>query len=285
MNKKFWHLALGLSLILGSAAAVSADTTGSRPAKQRHQHQGMHHKVQQPGMHKGPFMGLMRDLELSAEQKAQFKALYSAHLAKPANQKAFRAKVQAAFISDQFDATTLKQALQQEMTNAPAQKMAAYLLQAWQILTPAQRTQLETRLQQMEAKRAQKADKFATERQNKHASNRPGRLPRHLKALNLTEAQQTQLQALWQKNQSVRSQNWQGFNTHKKQILSALKSGQATPESLAKLMPAAQMQQGALQMIDRLAALHQILTPAQRQQMVERMQQRQKFRPHRRRGA
>lgn len=285
MKKTFWHLALGLSLLLSSAAAVSADTTGPRPAKQQRQHQGMHHKMQHPNMHRGPFMGLMRDLELSAEQKAQFKALYSESRSKPTSHKAFRAKVQAAFVSEQFDAAALKQALQQEMTGAPAQKMAAHLLQAWQILTPEQRSQLEARLQQMEARRAKKAERFAAQRQKKQASDQPGRLPRHLKTLNLTEAQQSQLQALWDKNRSVRTQNGQDLKKHKKQILALLKSDQATPEKLAELMPAAQMQQGALQMIDRMAALHQILTPAQRQQMVEQMQQKQKFQPHRRQGA
>ncbi|MBF2052651.1 MAG: Spy/CpxP family protein refolding chaperone [Candidatus Sericytochromatia bacterium] len=277
MKKTFFHLALGLSLLVGSAAAVSAETAGSHPAKQRRQQQGMRHKMQQSGMHQGPLMGLMRDLELSAEQKAQFKALYSEHMQQPTAHKAFRAKVQAAFVSEQFDATALKQALQQEMTNAPAKKMAAHLLRAWQILTPAQRTQLEARLQQMDVKMTQKAERFT--------ADQPGRFPRPLSALNLTEAQQNQLQALWQENRSARTQNRQGLKNHTQQILAALKSGQATPESLAALMPADQMQQGALQMIDRLAALHQILTPAQRQQMVERMQQSQKSWQQRRQGA
>lgn len=279
MKKTVWQLALSLGLLLTSVSVLAAEA--DKPSQRRHHtKQRMH--THRPA--KGPLMGMLQDLNLSAEQQIQLKALYSNRQQKAAGMKTMQEQLKTAFISDRFDAAALKQQLQRQPQDDSAQEMAEKTLKAWQILTPEQRVQVEARLQKMAEKMAQKIQR-STARAEKNANEaRSRKLPRHLAALNLTEAQQEQLKASWSAKNPVQGQSREALKNTAIQILAALKSGQATPESLAPLMPATQMQQGAEQMIDRMAALHQVLTPAQRQQMVTLMQQRHTSWQQRRQG-
>lgn len=282
MKKTVWQLTLSLSLGLlltsVSVLAAEADKPGDRS---HHQKQRMH--TYRPA--KGPLMGMLQDLNLSADQQTQLKALYGNRPQKAVQMKTLQEQLKTAFVSDSFDAAALKQQLQRQSQGDSARQMAEKTLKTWQILTPEQREQVEARLQKMTEKMGHKTQKAAARAEKNRTEARSRPLPRHLAALNLTEAQQAQLKARWAEKKPAQDQNREVLKKTSGQILGALKSGQATPESLAPLMPVAQMQRGALQMIDQMATLHQILTPAQRQQMVQLMQQRQNTRPSRHQGA
>jgi len=228
--------------------------------------------------HRGPMMmkWLLKDLDLSPEQSAQFQALQQEaqnqmQHKKPAH-KALRAKIKTAFLAESFDAAALKAEIKAQSGAAmpQAETMASHLLKAWQILTPAQREKLEARLQGLE-QRFEKHQGQAAERRTPKAG-KSSRLEKLAAKLNLSETQQAELQALWQAGQPLRQTHLTEMKTHKAQLFAALKSGQTDPAALAALLPGDKLSGNLDTHIDQLAQLHGILNPEQRQQMLELMQ-------------
>lgn len=291
-------LALGVSLSLFSCAGqlpnadgletdsafgLLADNDGAGHAR-HFGHKGMG----------GPMMGMfMKDLNLSAEQKAQFKALFEQAKAQHQDQgnrekfKTVRETIKTAFLSEHFDAAALRAQLQQNLPAAGRMipEMASNLVKAWQILTPEQQNKVVTRLEQMAAK--------MQEFQQKAAQQPPkgDHLQKLAEQLQITPEQKARLQALWQSGQGTRTERMQNIKAVKDQVLAELKSGNPSADKIAALItPLAQnAHQGMGGQLDKLAALHDILTPAQRQQLVSIMEQkmqqhRGRFGRHKRQG-
>ena len=221
---------------------------------------------------------LMKDLNLTDAQKAQFKALMQEgkgdHMAMRGQMKGFKEKLKTQFLSDNFDSASLKAELAQvnkpnasDMANTMAQKMVS----AWQILTPEQQNQLEAKMSQME-------EKFAKWEGKAPAHGGQGKHLERLKSkLNLSDAQVQQLSKMKQSNQPERTEKMAQMRQLKNQVLAQLKAGASAEQIAATLAPVThKMGHGFDKQLEKMQAFHDVLTPAQRQQMVEMMQQRGK---------
>ncbi len=240
---------------------------------QRHGKTGKHGKH---GGHQMMIGMLMKDLNLSDSQKTQFKTLMqdgkADHQALREQMKGFKEKLKTQFLSDSFDSATLKAELAQvSKPNASemSTKMATKLVAAWQILTPAQQSQLETKLSQMEARFAQWQDK-------KPASDRQGKHLEQLKTkLGLSDAQIQELGVLKASNSPDRAAKMAEMRQIKTQVLAQLKAEASTEQIALTLAPMGEkMGHGFEKQLEKMQAFHAVLTPTQRQQMVEMMQQR-----------
>lgn len=220
----------------------------------------------------GMWRTIFKDLNLSEAQKSQFKALYSEGPQVKSEMKAVHERIQQAFVSETFDAAALQQELQAQFKGQHARHMAENILKAWQILTPEQRSQLESQLEHLDHKRKERMARRSEQAHNVPRPKQTQHMSRWLEPLALTDAQKEQLKALWVQKQSMHQADIQQRPLISQSILNALKSGTATADSLAALMPIASMHPSMLS-LDQMAKLHQILTPTQRQKMLEMMQQ------------
>lgn len=252
-------------------AANAADAQTAPKGHQRGQ-KGKHGK--RGGGQQMMFGMLMKDLNLSDSQKTQFKALMqsgrSDHQAMREQMKGFKEKLRTQFLSDKFDAAALKaevaQATQSRGGEA-SQQMASKLVSAWQILTPEQQSKLETKLSEMETRFGKRQGKAPTDRQGKYVE--------HLKTkLGLSDVQVQQLEALKPGNSNDRAAQMTQMRQLKTQVLTQLKAG-AKAEQIATLLAplSSKMGNGFDKQIEKMQTLHAVLTPAQRQQMVDMMQQ------------
>lgn len=281
-------IVLGVSSCAGNAPnanAQEADVFGlmAANAAQDDQAQPGHHG--RGGHFGGPMMGMfLKDLNLTNDQKAKFQALFSearaqhqqgSQAGKP-DFKALHQTLKQAFLSDTFDVNALKGQLQQQLpaagSKAPA--MAAHLIKAWQILTPEQQNTLVSKLEQMEQKMNQRMQEHANKQQQGKMGH-GGPFQHMAQQLNLTADQQSKLQALWQEGKPDRQTHIQQMRTVKQQVLAELKGGNPSADKIAALIaPMAQMgRQGLGKHLEKMAALHAVLTPAQRQQLVTLMEQ------------
>ncbi|MEZ0368368.1 MAG: periplasmic heavy metal sensor [Candidatus Sericytochromatia bacterium] len=240
-------------------------------------HQGGHGG---PGGHfGGPMLGMfVKELNLTAEQQAQFKALFAQ--ARAENQglrpdfKAVRDAIKAAFLSESFDAAALSAQLQQKLPapGSHAPQMATKLIKAWQILTPEQQAKVVARLEQMEARMQQFQQNPAAAM---HRQEGPGRqLLQLARQLQLSADQQARLKAIWTTNKPERQNRMEQLRSLKQQVLTELRSGTPSADRIAALIaPLAQQgHQGLGKQLEKLAAVHDILTSAQRQQLVSLME-------------
>lgn len=241
----------------------------------------------------GPMgFGMMKDLNLSDDQKAQFKALFesarASHQGQKPDMQGLHDTLKSAFLADNFDAAGLKAKLAQSLPQAGsrAPQMAANLIKAWNILTADQQAKVVSKLEAME----QKMQQWQQNRGDKGAQHGPEQhLQKLAEKLNLSADQQTKLKVLWQGGQPDRQAKMQEFRQVKQQVLAELKSGHPSADRIATLLAAAAPKgEGMTAHIDKMAALHDILTPAQRQQMVslmeEHMQQMKQHMQHRGKG-
>lgn len=258
---------------------------------------GAHMGMRGPGGHMGhmggPGMmfGMMKDLNLSDDQKAQFKSLFEAARAQHQNQgqkpdfKALHDTLKSAFLADKFDAAGLKAKLAQNLPQPGSHtpEMAANIVKAWGILTPEQQTKVVSHLEEMDQKMQQWKQNHPQGQDGKGQHGPAEHLQKLTDALKLSADQQAKLKSLWQGGQPDRQAMMQGFSQVKQQVLTELKSGHPSADKIAAILkPMAQKGQGGMAShIDKMAALHDILTPAQRQQMVTLMEQRmEQFKQH-----
>ncbi|MGV3523958.1 MAG: Spy/CpxP family protein refolding chaperone [Candidatus Sericytochromatia bacterium] len=233
------------------------------------------------GQSDGKDHGLMflRGLQLTDAQRTELKALHAdlrtqMQARKPAMQENM-AQLKQAFLSERFDAAAVKAQLRSAHARNSADmapKMATHLIRVYQLLTPEQRQQVEERLGQMEAQTAAWQQKSGA---------RQGRNPLQAMAakLSLSEAQHQQLASLWQQGQAHRSEGLLQLRGLKQQVLAELQAPQPSASKLAQILaPRLQhMGQSLERHVEQMAALHAILTPQQRQQLVELMEAK---RPH-----
>lgn len=237
---------------------------------------------------RGPWSGhglmFLKGLKLTEAQQTELKAMHAdlrtqMQARKPAMQENL-AQLKQAFLAERFDAAALKAQLRSAHAGHSAemtQKMATHLIRAYQLLTPEQRQQALAGLKQMEAK--------AAEWQQKSSSHQGrGPLQAMTAKLSLSETQQQQLATLWQQGQPQRSERRLQLQMLKQQVLAELQAPQPSASKLAQLLTpmTQQMGQGLDRHVDQMAALHAILTPQQRQQMVTLMEAKRSH--HGRRG-
>lgn len=288
VSKKLMSLALAAGLTL-SVAAYAGNLSHSRALAA--EGFGMFAQAGQmgPGAHRGPgghgkgghfggpMMGMMmKDLNLTDAQKAEFKALFEQAKAQHQGQhpdiKAMKDKLKTAFLSNNFDANALRSELQANAPNqaAMADQMATNIVKAWKILTPEQQTKVIAKLDQME----QHLDKM---RQKHSNGEHPGaqHLQKMAEQLQLNAEQKSQLQALWQSGQPNREEQFKAMRSVKQQVVAELKAASPNVDRISDLIePMAQQgRQGMSGFLDKMAALHKILTPAQRTQLVSLMEE------------
>lgn len=244
-------------------------------------HRGHHGGKGGFGLFGGPMMGMMmKDLNLSDAQKAEFKALFEAAKAKHQqgarpDMKAMHAKLKTAFLSDSFDANALRSELQAKAPDPAAMtgQMAENIVKAWKILTPEQQTKVLAGLDKME----QRMEGFRQKHTQAANGDHPG--AQHLKMLaeklQLTADQQSKLQELWQSGKPNREEHLQAMRAVKQQVVAELKGGNPSAERISALIApmAAKGRQGMGGHLDKMAAVHAVLTPAQRAQLVILMEQ------------
>lgn len=276
----------GFGLLAAAGRAVNNEGDGK--------HQGPGGHMRGPGGHMGgPGMmfGMMKDLNLSDDQKAQFKSLFEAARSQHQNQgqkpdfKALHDTLKSAFLADKFDAAGLKAKLAQNLPQPGSHtpEMAANIVKAWSILTPEQQTKVVSHLEEMDQKMQQWKQNRPQDQDGKGQHGPAEHLQKLTDALQLSADQQAKLKSLWQGGQPDRQAMMQGFRQVKQQILTELKSGHPSADKIAAILsPMAHKGQGGMAShIDKMAALHDILTPAQRQQMVTLMEQRmEQFKQH-----
>lgn len=258
--------------LLADESAVGNAAPGEGNAKKRH-FRGGHH---------GFFFGMMaRELNLTSEQKTQFQALMKPDAQQQAvtaemkaEMKALKAQVKTEFLSEQFDVAALQSAwdaIQKPDADAVRLKMAEKLHTAWHILTPAQQTQLEAKLVALEARFAEKAQ-TPSDKQKGHAEKM---LARMTQQLGLSEAQQNTLKSRWEAQHGERQDRRAAMKAVKQTVLQQLKSGASAASIAQSLSPLGEHIGKSGHFLNRLATLHDILTPDQRQKLIETMAQHQ----------
>lgn len=235
------------------------------------------HRMGGPGHH---LQGLIQELNLSPEQQKQFEQLKTEIKQEWQTQngshkqvrQAFKEALKAAFLQDKFAPEPLKQQWQnlRAQVTPPTDKIAQNLVKVWGILTPAQRIQVEAKLDKMSGRikgmmRFPMTDKMMAK----------GFPPmRHLlAALDLNDQQKEQLQALVnQKLPEMKAQMTQALQV-KDQVLAELKQSPPNPTDIATLLKKAhgEFMGGIDRHLDAMGQVHDILTPEQRQAMVEKM--------------
>jgi Spy/CpxP family protein refolding chaperone len=217
--------------------------------------------------------GLSTNLNLTADQKTQLEALRQAD--KPANppdrtqMDAVRKAINDAFISDNFDAAALKaqaDALKpQANTDDRLKAEAGRIIKTYNILTPEQRTILETN-------QAAMAARVPTARPTPPADQTNSRLDKLATALGLSDAQKASLAPIMQP--PARTDDEAAEQAKRKAAQDAvnaeLKTGNATVDSIVAILkanaPAADTNRP--NEIDRLAQIHAILNADQRTKFI-----------------
>lgn len=236
-------------------------------------HRGGHHQ----GGHQ-MMMGLMiKELGLSDSQQAELQALRTSaeerFKAQHADHKDLKDAVKTAFLADKFDVAALSAQIQANKPEAQvvAKNMADHLVQAWQILTPEQQGKLEQRLSEMESRMDKMQGRFG---------GKGDPMQDHFKKmsenLSLSSEQQAQVKALWEQNKPDRQGMFQDMQAIKSQVLSELKSGQASSAKIAAILKPVVEKMGHKMEghLQKMSDLHDVLTPVQRQKMVAQMEER-----------
>lgn len=232
------------------------------------------------GFGKGNFMkGFLKDLNLTADQKTQLEALKkemhsSADKDKnKGNREAFKNTLKEAFLSTTINKADLKAKLQalKPQDNSRATLMATNLIKAYNILTPEQRTKIETKMNEMESK-------FQNMSKNPIGKMMQGfkdkRFDWFTSDLNLNDTQKADLKALFNEGQPDRTSMFEKMKTVKNSVIAELKSGNPSADKIASIIKTAR--EGAESQIDsrldKFIKLHDTLTADQRQKLVTKVE-------------
>ena len=156
MQKTTMAMALGLALSLGTVGVASAQST-QQP--QRVEHEGR-------GMRRGPGEGLLKGINLTADQKAKLKTMREGEKNNPANEQFRKAMADARAARQRGDTAAARaqmQALRPQMEQQRERQVAAMR----SILTPDQLKQFDANVAQWK--------QHASERRDGRAAGRDGR--------------------------------------------------------------------------------------------------------------
>lgn len=223
-----------------------------------------------PGGHGGFQLFFGPELELTEEQQSQLQALRES--LKPADDntrpdqsqlQAFKTQIEAAFVSDTFDVSTLEAQINANRPDPEARLSAEaeVLIKSWAILTADQKATVKSKQAEMSAKFAEMA---ANRPEPPADSERPERVNPLVEKLNLTTEQQAALEALKPERPDTATAPTDVASA----VIAELESGSATAASLATILKS-NRPEVAKSPLSQLAELHAILSAEQRQAFVD----------------
>jgi Spy/CpxP family protein refolding chaperone len=154
-------VALAAAGLIGSATLWTAAV-----ADDKWEHGGERHAMRHgPGttLGMGPMRGLMRNLDLSEEQRARIgdimKNAWAQGEAERQALQGIRAKVEEAVAAEGFDEARVRSIIESSMPQLTESfvRMARTMAEVRAVLTPAQREQLDARLAEMRERREERA--------------------------------------------------------------------------------------------------------------------------------
>lgn len=248
---------------------------------------GMQHGKGMRGQH---MAGFLKKLNLSDAQKAQLKALREETRSEFKNNKETRGQFKQifknAFLAAQFDTAAVKNQISPLIAaqkNARSQKMAEKMVQVYSILTPEQRQEVYSQLDQIEKKMAgfakmPFADKMLQFHGQGHGKGHGNRLEKMATELGLSEAQKTQLKGLFEQGQPQRLERMKAMSGIKTQLVTLFQAGNPSVEKVqAVLSTGLTGMEGQMERhLQMMAKVHDILTPAQREALVNKLETRGK---------
>lgn len=158
MRKTTMAMALGLALSLGTVGVASAQST-QQP--QRVEHEGR-------GMRRGPGEGLLKGINLTADQKAKLKTMRESERSNPGNEQFRKAMADARAARQRGDTAAARaqmQALRPQMEQRRDRQVAAIR----SILTRDQQKQFDANLAQWKQHAGQRRDGREAGRDGQHA--------------------------------------------------------------------------------------------------------------------
>lgn len=230
--------------------------------------------------HHNMFMkGFIKDLTLTEDQKAKFKALKEETKTTfdkdkmKGNREAFKNVLKEAFLSNSINKADLKAKLEalKPQDNGKSLVMANNLIKAYNILTTEQRNKIETKINDMENK-FQSMSKSPMSKMFGFAKNK--RFDWLTNDLNLTEAQKTDLKALMEPSETDKTQIFEKMKSAKNTIIAELKSGNPNADKIASVLKDARtgMESKMDSKLDMLVKLHDTLNADQRQKLVNKVE-------------
>jgi Spy/CpxP family protein refolding chaperone len=231
----------------------------------------------------GGGFGLPPELNLTAEQKTQLAELRPnppAEVDKAAmdtnrtSMEALRKEINDAFISENFDVTALKAKVEALKPAKPdvdrATEDATRIVKTYNILTPEQRTILETKQAEMAAKVPPVKPTPSPEQEAAMVARESRKIDKLATDLRLSDDQKVRLEEVLEAGK-VDKPDFAADEAKRKAthdaINAELKSGNATIESVAAILKAnapTEIKNHEVDQLDRLAKIHDILNAEQR---------------------
>jgi protein CpxP len=248
---------------------------------------GMQHGRGMRGQH---MAGFLKKLNLSDAQKSQLQAMRKEARADFQNHKETRGQFKQifknAFLSAKFETAAVKSqitpliAAQKE---ARSQKMAEKMVQVYSILTPEQRQEVYSQLDQVEKKIAgfskmPFADKLMQMHGHGGGKGQGNRLEKMATELGLSEAQKTQLKDLFEQGQPQRMAQFKELSGVKNQLVTLFQAGTPSVEQVKAVLNTGLkgMETHMDQRLQMMAEVHDLLSPQQREALVTKLETRGK---------
>lgn len=217
---------------------------------------------------------LMKELNLTEEQKQAFTQMHrdmkQRFQGNRGKRKAVIASLKNEFLSHNLDKFVVKSKIEQMTSDIDPMldQVAQNIVKGYQVLTVEQRALIEQKMAKRKAKRAQRTEKMG----KFHQKFQGKMLKRMTKNLQLTPEQQTKMEAIFDSTlpnrQAMRAQK-QAIHTA---IKNELKAGADVEKIKGILKQAKNKHEGKLDlMVDKMAQVHALLTPEQRQKLVKKI--------------
>jgi Spy/CpxP family protein refolding chaperone len=218
----------------------------------------------------------VKDLNLTDAQKTQFKALKDSMKTNIGNNKdnreALKNVLKDAFLSSSIDKAALKSKLLalQPQSDDRISQMSGNIIKAYNILTPEQRTKVENKLNEME----KKMQGFMKNPMAKNFQGSDKMIERFTKDLNLTDTQKSSLKALVEEGKPDHTAMFEKAGQVKSAVLAELKTGNPSADKIKGILQGIRgdMQSNIDSRLDKLVKVHDLLTPDQRQKLVDNLE-------------
>lgn len=244
---------------------------------------GMQHGRGMRGQH---MAGFLKKLNLSDAQKSQLQAMRKEARADFQNHKETRGQFKqifkTAFLSAKFETAAVKSQITPLIAAqkaARSQKMAEKMVQVYSILTPEQRQEVYSQLDQVEKKIAGFSKMpFADKLMQMHGHGGGKRLEKMAAELGLSEAQKTQLKNLFEQSQPQRMAQFKELSGVKNQLVSLFQAGTPSVEQVKAVLNTGLngMESHLDQRLQMMAEVHALLSPQQREALVAKLETRGK---------
>ena len=221
----------------------------------------------------GRMEAFMKDLNLTAEQKATFKEIKDSAKTNFEKNKdkreSLKNTLKTEFLSQNLNKDTLKASIN-TMKAEHEQRidlMANNIVKVYKTLTPEQREKVENKIKFIEDKVSYVMDKPFFK--NFHG-NPEKRLELLKKNLNLTETQVSSLKGLFEANKNNRVEMFNNFKKFKTAIQTELKTGNPDVEKIKGILTEGKnlMESKLDGHLEKIVKVHDVLTPEQRQKLV-----------------